>query len=92
MQKYFDENEYIYAVQKCVMYKHGKGISESLNIIYPLSWYITTGRASASFIKAMYEVKPYVMARLLFKGYSTGSHDDVVEAIKNKVEKISKNA
>ena len=90
MQKYFDENEYIYAVQKCVMYKHGKGISESLNIIYPLSWYITTGRASASFIKSMYEVKPFVMARLLVKGYTTGSHDDVIEAIKNKVAKYSK--
>ena len=92
MQKYFNEDDYIYSVQKCVMYKHGKGISESLNIIYPLSWYVTTGRASASFIRAMYEVKPYVMARLLVKGYSTGSHDDVVESIKNKVAKIAKSA
>jgi len=90
MQKHFDENDYIYKVQKCVMFKHGKGISESLNIIYPLSWYVNTGRASASFIKAMYEVKPYVMARLLVKGYDTGSHDDVVKAIKKKVEKVSK--
>ena len=92
MQKYFEEGEYVYAVQKCVMYKHGKGIDESLNIVYPLSWYVNTGRASATFIKAMYEVKPYVMARLLVKGYYKGSHDDVSAAIKKKVEKISKNA
>ena len=92
MQKYFSDDDYIYAVQKCVMFKHGKGISESLNIIYPLSWYLTTGRASASFIKAMYEVKPYVMARLLVKGYYDGSHDDVIAAIKKKVEKTSKSA
>lgn len=92
MQKYFNEDDYIYDVQKCIMFKHGKGISESLNIIYPLSWYLTTGRASVSFVKAMYDVKPYVMARLLVKGYNTGSHDDVVKAIKKKVEKISKSA
>ena len=90
MQKYFNESDYIYKVQKWVMFKHNKGISESLNIIYPLSWYLTTGRASVSFVKAMYEVKPYVMARLLVKGYNTGSHDDVVKAIKKKVEKVSK--
>lgn len=67
------------------MFKHGKCIDESLNIVYPLSWYVTTGRASSAFIKAMYNVKPYVMARILVKGYATGSHDDVVTAIKNKV-------
>lgn len=86
MQKYFEEGEYIYEVQKCIMYKHGKSIDESLNIVYPLSWYVNTGRASAQFIKAMYNVKPYVMARLLVKYYYTGSHDKVVAAIKKKVD------
>lgn len=77
--------EYLYNVRRLICFKHGFSISEALNIIYPLSWYITTGRASARFEKALVTVKPFVMARLLVKGYRNGSHDDVVRAIKKKV-------
>ena len=85
MRKYYSEDDYLYEVEKTIAFKHGKSISETLNIMYPLSWYVRTGRASAGFVKAMYNVKPFVMARLLVRGYDHGSHDDVVRSIRKKV-------
>ena len=76
---------YLYEVQKQICYKHGYSIDESLNVIYPLSWYVRTGRASVTFEKELVKVKPFVMARLLVKGYGKGSHDDVVRSIRKKV-------
>lgn len=92
MQKYIDIVDYLDYVTLAIASKHDKTLDKAWDIAEPLRWYLFTGRASASFVKAMYEVKPYVMARLLVNGYSTGSHDDVVAAIKKKVDKYIKYA
>ena len=89
-KKYSDVLDYIEDVVLAIAFKHDKTVERAYNIADPLRWYVLTGRASGSWVKAMYDVKPYVMARVLVN--TQGSHDDVVAAIKKKVEKISKSA
>lgn len=43
--------------------------------IYPLRWYINTGRASAAYLRAFLSVKPYMVGRKLHMG---GSHDEAI--------------
>lgn len=47
--------------------------------IYPLRWYINTGRASAAYLRAFLSVKPYMVGRKLHNG--GGSHDDALARV-----------
>ena len=87
-KKYNDVLDYIEDVVLAIAFKHDKTVERAYNIADPLRWYVLTGRASGSWVKAMYNVKPYVMARVLVN--TQGSHNDVIKAIKKKVEKVSK--
>lgn len=89
-KKYSDVLDYIEDVVLAIAFKHDKTVERAYNLADPLRWYVLTGRASCSWVKAMYNVKPYVMARVLVN--TQGSHDDVIAAIKKKVEKTSKSA
>ncbi len=87
MQKYIDAIDYIDDVVLAITFKHDKTLERAYNLADPLRWYVLTGRASGSWVKAMYNVKPYVMARVLVN--TQGSYDDIVAAIKKKVaEKV----
>lgn len=46
--------------------------------IYPLAWYINSGRANAAFINKLDEVKPFMIARRLHKGGSVEQQIDRV--------------
>lgn len=87
-KKYIDAIDYIDDVAVTIALKHGETVERAWNIADPLRWYVLTGRASGSFVKAMYNVKPYVMARVLVN--TQGSHDDIVAAIKKKVAEKQK--
>lgn len=50
--------------------------------VYPLNWYISSGRAPTPFIRQLLTVRPDVIARILLKG---GSDQDVVQRIKNRI-------
>lgn len=89
-KKYSDVLDYIEDVVLAIAFKHDKTVEMAYNLADPLRWYVLTGRASGSWVKTMYNVKPYVMARVLVN--TQGSHDDVIAAIKKKVEKTSKSA
>ena len=88
-KKYSDVLEYIEDVVLVTAFKHDKTVEMAYNLADPLRWYVLTGRASGSFVKAMYNVKPYVMARVLVN--TQGSHDDIVAAIKKKVAEKQNN-
>lgn len=77
--------EYLWKVQKNIIDKHKYSYDQSCNVLYPLSYYVNTGRASGTFLRRMSLVKPFVMARILVKGYSSGSVDDCIKIIKKKV-------
>ncbi len=59
-------------------------VNDSSNAIYPLKWYIGTGRASLEFLKKLIQVKPFVMARFLIK-IQDNSVDAAVDLIKKKI-------
>ena len=83
-------NKYLWDVQDNIMKKHGYSFDQSYNVLYPLSYYINTGRASAEFLHNVQHVKPYVMARTLAKGYEHGTVDECIAAFKKKVEDTMK--
>ena len=80
-------DNYVWKVQQKIIEKHGYTYDQSYNVVYPLSYYINTGRASVQFLNDMQYVKPYAMARVLVKGFESGTIDECIAAIKNKIEK-----
>lgn len=71
----------IYAIKKYLMDKYGCDAAD--REIYALEWYINTGRASTTFIKRVFAVKPFIIARILHK--HSGCEDDAIRAIKVKI-------
>lgn len=84
-------DKYLWDVQDKIMKKHGFSFDQSYNVLYPLSYYINTGRASAEFLHNVQFVKPFVMARLLAKKYEHGTVDECIAAFKKKVDKTMEN-
>lgn len=83
-------DKYLWDVRENIIKKHGYGFDQSYNVLYPLSYYINTSRASAEFLHNVQYVKPYVMARILTKGYEHGTVDECIAAFKKKVEDTMK--
>ena len=80
-------DEYIWNVR---MYLWKKcGMRETDRIIDPLVYYVGTGRASTSFLKALLEIKPYIVGRHLLK-HDDGCLDDQVKLLKEMVFKRRK--
>lgn len=78
-------DKYLWDTQKQIIQKHGYGFDQSYNVMYPLTYYIRTGRASTEFLRNVQHVKPFVIARVLAKGYDHGTVDECIAAIKKKV-------
>lgn len=51
--------------------------------VYPLRWYIASGRASTPFLKSLLTVRPDVIARILIVG---GTDQEIVDRIRTRVE------
>ena len=83
-------SKYLWDAQENIIKKHGYSFDQSYNVLYPLSHYINTGRASAEFLHNVQYVKPYVMARILAKGYEHGTVDECIAAFKKRVEDTMK--
>lgn len=49
------------------------------NMVYPLRWYVNTGRASTYFLNAMLNAKPFMIARKLRDNYTTD--DNAIKAV-----------
>jgi hypothetical protein len=67
----------LYAIQRRIIDKYG--YSQSVEDIYPLNWYIGTGRASVEFLRLLLTAKPFMIARKLHEG---GSVQEVVDRIR----------
>ena len=73
-------DSYLWSVRK---YLRGKlGVDAGDREVYPLVWYINSGRASTDFLGRLVQERPYVIGRLLMKG---GSVDEAVERIKARL-------
>ena len=69
----------LWTIKLYLMKKHGCRAGEAL--FAPLEWYISTGRASADFLRWFVSAKAFVIGRLLAKG---GSYDEAVARLKAK--------
>ena len=55
------------------------GVDAAHREIFPLVWYVETGRASLPFLHALIEAKPFMIARRLHAG---GSDEEAIARIK----------
>lgn len=81
----YEVDEYIWKVRMYLWKKCGS-TNETDIMIYPLTYYVNTGRASTPFLKALLKIKPYIIGRHLIK-HKDGCLDDQVKLLKEKVLK-----
>lgn len=70
----------LWHIQRELMQRHG--VAAAAREISPLRWYIDTGRATISFIKALAHKSPCMVARRLHKG---GSTEEVIQRVKDYI-------
>lgn len=59
-----------------------EGIRWAERDMSPLYWYVNTGRASTDFLRKLFSVKPYLIARDIMKG---GSDQDIINRICGRI-------
>ena len=59
------------------------GVDAGNRMVSPLSWYISTGRASVDFLHKFVAAKPCVIGRILEKG---GADDDILRSIRGRIK------
>lgn len=72
----------LWSIERTLLWKYGT--QQAKQDMAPLSWYISTGRASVDFIRRLLYAKPFMVARKLHKG---GSYDEVIERVKQYIMK-----
>ena len=68
----------LWHIQRYLIGKYG--VDQSERDMYPLQWYVYTGRASPNFLKLLLNAKPFMIARKLHEG---GSDQEIIERIKH---------
>lgn len=77
---------YLRDVWEYIIRKELWNITQTDNAVYPLKWYIDTGRASAEFLRRMYAIRPFLIGRLLVRASREhATVDETVTLIKNKI-------
>ena len=72
---------FLWSIEYYLMQKYGSTTAE--REMYPLKWYINTGRAPTIFLTNLTKAKPFVIARLLHKG---GTDEEVIRRVKAKLD------
>lgn len=70
----------LWHIQRHLIQKYGTQQAEF--DMEPLKWYVSTGRASAEFLRTLFTAKPFMVARKLHQG---GSYDQVLERVKKYI-------
>lgn len=70
----------LWSIQRENMMRNGSDAAE--REMYPLVWYISSGRASTEFLHKLIETRPVLIARDLHKG---GSVDEIVRRICKRI-------
>lgn len=77
-QKYFNEIEFAIIKRLC---KYGLNISEAENVIYPLSWHVSTGRIPTHSLKKLVESSARQLTTIAKRLISDKSHDDIIKNV-----------
>lgn len=70
----------LWSIQRELMHRYGCDQAE--RDMWPLWWWINTGRASTPFLRALVNARPVLVARDLHKG---GSYDEVVQRVERRI-------
>lgn len=70
----------LWHIQRHLIEKYGIDTAE--RDMYPLQWYISTGRASMAFLHQLFNAKPFMVARKLHQG---GSIEETVDRVKKYI-------
>lgn len=70
----------LWHIQREDMNRHGATAAE--RDMYPLVWYINTGRASLEFLRCLVAARPVLIARDLHKG---GSTDEILDRVFRRI-------
>ena len=70
-------DNYLWRVEYSLMRKYGTQMAKYY--MYPLTWYIGSGRAPMPFIRAMMRKRPHLIGRVLVRN---GSVDDIINGLK----------
>jgi len=72
--------KFIIKIETYLMRKYG--VDQASRDLYPIQWYVRTGRASMEFIKKLCNCKPFMIARLL---HEDGSVDEQIKRVRDYV-------
>lgn len=75
---------YLEDVVVLLIEKHGLDYNKANLAVNPIWWYVSTGRASTPWCKALLKIRPFMIARRVSWDMS---YDEVLNAIKPLVEK-----
>ena len=67
----------LWHIERHLIQKHGTRQAEI--DMYPLRWYVNTGRASMDFLRSLMNAKHFMVARKLHEG---GSYDEALRRLK----------
>ena len=70
----------LWTIRRKLMEKHG--VDSANRMMYPIDWYVNTGRASTGFLEALIAGKAFVVARAIAKG---GTDDEVIDRVCDKI-------
>lgn len=70
----------LWEIKLYLINKYGSRAAD--NDVDPLRWYISTGRASVDFLKALLQAKSFMVARKLHEG---GSYDESIARVKKYI-------
>ena len=73
-------DSYLWGVRRYLRSKCGVDAGD--RALYPLKWYVDTGRASADWLGHLVQVKQFVIGRILLGG---GSDDEIIRAITARI-------
>lgn len=77
---YVSVDECLWQIKARLMGKYG--CDQADNDIAPLSWYVSTGRASCEFLRLLVSAKPFMVARKLHDG---GTYSEALDRIKQYI-------
>ena len=73
----------LWTIERCLMLKYGT--LQAQKDMDPLRWYIFTGRCSISFLRAVINAKPFMIARKLHEG---GSTEEAIDRVRRYLKTV----
>lgn len=84
-KKYFDEIEFSIIKR---LWKYGLSASEANNAIYPLSWYVSTGRISTDALKKIISANSRQLTTIAKRLMAGKSHNETIKHVMAYVDGI----